>query len=89
MIQELQRPVILFFLLLLSVILYLLYKLFPPFLHTLLLSRILAGLFFPAFRNVERFLRGRRIAAAPRPPFFQGRFESTHAIRRLFPSAAT
>ena len=62
--QESQRPVIFFFLVLLALILYLLFRLFQPFLHTLILSLILAGLFYPVYRRNERLLKGKRIPAA-------------------------
>jgi len=64
MIRENRRPVLLFFLLLFTAIVYLLYQLFAPFLHTLLLSLILSGLFYPVFRKLRRLLRGRRVAAS-------------------------
>jgi len=62
--RENQRPVLLFFLFLFTVILYLLYHLFRPFLDTLLLSLILSGLFYPAYRRLERLLRGHRVVAS-------------------------
>jgi len=64
MIHENRKPVLWFFLLLFAIILYLLYHLIEPFLHTLILALILSGLFSPVYRRVETLLKGRRIPAA-------------------------
>ena len=62
--QESQRPVIVFFLVLFALILYLLFQLFQPFWNTLLLSLILAGLFYPVYRKNEALMKGRSAPAA-------------------------
>lgn len=59
-----QRTVILYFLVLFVLILYFLFRIFQPFLNTLLISLILAGLFYPVFRWLEKALKGRRTLAS-------------------------
>jgi len=59
-----QKLVVAFFGVLFAGVLFLLYRILQPFLHTLLLSLILAGLFYPVFRRTTRLLKGRRIPAS-------------------------
>jgi len=59
-----QRTVIFYFLVLFVLILFFLFRLFQPFLNTLLVSLILAGLFYPVFRWMEKALKGRRVLAS-------------------------
>ena len=64
MIRENRKPVLFFFLLLFCIILYLFYRLFAPFLQTLILALILTGLFFPVYQRLEVLLKGRRMPAS-------------------------
>ncbi len=64
MAQENQKAVLGYFLILFIGILFLLYRLFNPFFHTLFMALILTGLFFPIYRRIEKLLKGRKTIAS-------------------------
>ena len=64
MAQENQKAVTIYFLVLFAVILGLIYYLFNPFFHTLVIGLILSGLFYPVYRKIEGILKGRKIMAS-------------------------
>ena len=64
MAQDNQKAVTIYFLVLFGVILALIYYLFNPFFHTLVVGLILSGLFYPVYRKSEEILKGNKITAS-------------------------
>ena len=64
MAQDNQKAVTIYFLVLFAVILILIYYLFNPFFHTLVMGLILSGLFYPVYRRIEGILKGHKIMAS-------------------------
>ena len=59
-----RRAVTTYFLVLFIIILILLYRLFLPFFHTLIVGLILTGLFYPIYRRIKQIVKGSEILAS-------------------------